>query len=342
MKRIYCGYGFGQWMGVLAVACFAGSTALAAQPASVGVPETRVLEAPRSDARSIETLVRGDPVTASNQPTDGYYKIRTASGQVGYVPESELSMSGPPPIEPLQQAEEPVQTAPPRAEAPAKETIDPPRKRYSGSSSDSSSKTFLPRPALRVFVGKSYFKLADIQDRLLSDELKDGSHIGAEYRQPLSGAWSLLFRAESVSGKWSIIAPINDGDYEVTASMIPLQAGIAYQFTSFESFELGIALLGGMGYQASAKVASLTDSTEEVEYGGNPVGASFKFDGAWSFTDAIGLYFEGGYRFFDVPTANPTASGTKTTSPYITDGFYEQLKVQFTGAFASLGLQIRF
>ena len=75
MKRVL-------WVLVWILFCL---SAIAAQPARVDEAGTPLYETLGKNKQVVQQLPRGAPVAASNYPTNGYYKVRTSDGKVGWI-----------------------------------------------------------------------------------------------------------------------------------------------------------------------------------------------------------------------------------------------------------------
>lgn len=64
----------------------------AARTALVDVDQTAMLSGPQKDSQVLAHLKKGQHVTASNYPTEGYYKIRTVDGTLGWVKANTLEL----------------------------------------------------------------------------------------------------------------------------------------------------------------------------------------------------------------------------------------------------------
>jgi uncharacterized protein YgiM (DUF1202 family) len=64
----------------------------AARTAVVDVDQTDMLRGPQKSSQVLMHLKKGQRVTASNYPTEGYYKIRTVDGTLGWVKADTLEL----------------------------------------------------------------------------------------------------------------------------------------------------------------------------------------------------------------------------------------------------------
>lgn len=78
---------------------FITSSAYAARSAVVDV-ETDLLTVPKNTASSVTRLKKGTKVAASNYPTEGYYKVRTPEGTLGWVKGNTLILGPMPDLTP--------------------------------------------------------------------------------------------------------------------------------------------------------------------------------------------------------------------------------------------------
>jgi uncharacterized protein YgiM (DUF1202 family) len=77
---------------VWALAFFSTAPAFAARTAVVDVDQTEMLRGPQKNSEVLQTLKKGQHVTASNYPTEGYYKVRTVDGTLGWVKANTLEL----------------------------------------------------------------------------------------------------------------------------------------------------------------------------------------------------------------------------------------------------------
>ena len=82
------------WIGAVAFVTGFAVGAWAAQPARVEIDGAKLSEGPGKSTRTLEKLHKGQALAVSNYPTQGYYKARTAEGNVGWVPVDSLQLPG--------------------------------------------------------------------------------------------------------------------------------------------------------------------------------------------------------------------------------------------------------
>lgn len=89
MKRGFCLLGT---LGVFGLCVLVPAVAFAARFATVDDDEATIQKGPGRKFGSEGTVKRGTRIHASNYPTEGYYKIRTPSGVIGWVKADSLSL----------------------------------------------------------------------------------------------------------------------------------------------------------------------------------------------------------------------------------------------------------
>jgi uncharacterized protein YgiM (DUF1202 family) len=77
---------------VLALSIFSMAPAFAARTAVIDVDQTEMLRGPQKNSEVLQYLKKGQHVTASNYPTEGYYKVRTVDGTLGWVKANTLEL----------------------------------------------------------------------------------------------------------------------------------------------------------------------------------------------------------------------------------------------------------
>ena len=61
-----------------------------------GSTDAVIFELPSVQAPTVGKIKRGKFVSASNQPTQGFYKVRTQDGRIGWISDQDLSFPPPP------------------------------------------------------------------------------------------------------------------------------------------------------------------------------------------------------------------------------------------------------
>lgn len=81
---------------VWALALCSSASAFAARTAVVDVDQTELLRGPQKSSEVLQYLKKGQHVTASNYPTEGYFKVRTVDGTLGWVKANTLELGAMP------------------------------------------------------------------------------------------------------------------------------------------------------------------------------------------------------------------------------------------------------
>src|SRR5262249_25466693 len=96
------------WLALLFLFSLLPARAYASRAAVVDVDGSELREGPGTSYKVVDRLSKGAPVAASNEPIEGFYKVRTISGTIGFVaadvlvlqpiPSDDGSASNPPPM----------------------------------------------------------------------------------------------------------------------------------------------------------------------------------------------------------------------------------------------------
>ena len=95
------------------------SVAAAARPMAVSVFEARAYAEPRDDAEVVEVFVEGTELSAAEEATDGWLRVRLASGAVGWMHEGDLKPNREPAT--ILRRPEPAPAPPPRVQVYVKD-----------------------------------------------------------------------------------------------------------------------------------------------------------------------------------------------------------------------------
>jgi uncharacterized protein YgiM (DUF1202 family) len=77
---------------LILLSLFIIGVAHAARRAKVDVDNTEMYRGPQKDSEVLTHLKKGQRLTASNYPTEGFYKVRTVDGMIGWVKADTLNL----------------------------------------------------------------------------------------------------------------------------------------------------------------------------------------------------------------------------------------------------------
>lgn len=286
---------------------FLTTNAFAGRYATVGTDEVAVYEQPNPGSKTLETLKKGAVVGASNLPIDGYHKVRTRSGFIGWVAADTLRL-------------DPIGGGAPSSVASNAAR----RKIASDGSADSPSWSRLARThegkiRISALGGLDFFSTSKVVSSLPSLGLS--YNVGGEFIYMFSGAWGLVLRGEYLFNK-SGITDLAGNQYQLTTSSIPILTGIEYSFWGrVVSFHVG--LLGGIALPSSSSsaITSGTNVGATTTLSANHFTAMLRTNLDWRVSSVVSLYLEGGYRYAIPPAfslAGTTAPAAQIFQPAVT------------------------
>jgi hypothetical protein len=253
-------------------------------------------ETPEASSFALEELKPGTRLFTSDRPTSGFFKVKTPSGQVGWVSESALSFE----------------------EGSARWAVN--AKTQAQSAKGSRRKTEESRPfavGLRVAGGFSLFTLANFNSSFNTDVLKNGLSGGIELVYPLAPSFAVALRAERILRGVTLNVTDINATYALTASATPVMLGAELRLLTMGSSSLALSGFGGLGLGTSFKsVRGSTESGDVIEYSGTPATFMGRLDWEWRVAPHFGLGFEAGYRLCKLSQARPsvTVGGVASSS----------------------------
>lgn len=265
---------------IVSLAMICGSFVLISYPASaarLGVidpSKASVLEEPKKDSRVLEDLKKGDRVAASNFPLQGYHKIRTAAGTVGWIEENSLVLQPIPPADPDD------------AEDPAVAKADPLKKKIV-------DKVVKQHVRIKLLAGADFFNMNTVVNHF---SLGQAIYFGGELTVLFTPGFGLVLRAEKTLQSLNLTNGSSGYVYQTSLSSIPLMGGFEVGLLG-ETFSAHFALLGGVGLQSYVQVIGASDATNALIASPAPLTAIFRIDFTWQISRYFGLFIEGGYRY---------------------------------------------
>lgn len=303
--------------------------ALASRYAQVDVDSLEILAGPSRTFPVLETLKRGAPLTASNLPLEGYFKVRTASGVLGWVHAEQIKLlepgEAPPPLLP---------ETPAFATAPA--PIDP----KTGLEVQEAYDLF----KIKLYGGLGGVSMAGLKQLLGFSTFGYGPQWGAQFHYAHTPRIGLFVRSEIIFKGITIQdSTVSAGAvFTLDASTIPVFVGCEYALYSHRKFEWSTSAALGLGFAArmQSNYLSSTEVNNSTQFSSTAYGGLLKSDVEWRFHEKIGLFAEGGYRFLVTSDQTPSSAGDGAQL-YKLAGQYVPFRLDFSGLFGSLGFSFR-
>jgi hypothetical protein len=309
--------------------------AQAARGAIVDLDALDVRQGPGPRFKSLEKLGKGDPVTASNQPIEGYYKVRTASGTIGFVPADTLV------LQPTHSSDEGApaaalpapQTAAPEAvkpvKSPAKSAPKPARLSY-------------PGPRIKALGGYDFFDVGDVNDHLSANVLRFGYGAGLELEYPVMPWLAAVARVEYLFKAVAAHDGSTNKDFEMSVSSWPIVLGAQATLLTWESWSAHASLLAGLAPLTRISATSTSDSEPNVtEFSALGYTGVAKLDVAYSLNATWAFFAEAGYRYLTTSAQTPSLEGAGS-SIFQSGGEYVPIRINLSGPFVGLGVALAF
>lgn len=264
---------------ILAIAVFQGSFAWASRLGMIDVESADLQETPTKESSIVTQLKKGTRVLASNVPLEGYHKVKTADGRVGWVKISDLVLQDTPEEEP--------------------EKLENPKPSEFGKELDRGAKSNSMRgPSLKVRAlgGVTFYSASGIVANF--DNLSLGYTFGGEIHTFLSRSWSVGLRVETISQSVSISDASTSKNYSISLGSLPLLLGLEFQVLDDKDFLIHVAGFGGYAISTRVTSVSLSDTTDTTaESSSGALTGLLKADLHYKVSKGFTLFLEGGYRY---------------------------------------------
>jgi len=302
------------------ILCFGfwGTAALAAQFGKVIVDSANVLEFPNGGAKPISALKRNSVLQVSNVATEGFYKVRLPSGDIGWVSGNDIF----------------VMQSDPSAGTPRPGPVETKSEEAPKAPIEDSDEFWGDRTRIQLGFGVKDTLYGGLSDHFAGvDQLNYGKTISLEVQR----RWFYLlywgFRIELNTAK--------TGDQTLSATTVqrineftlPLQVGLMVHPIHTRKFRIGLGAYGGVSVvnytQVEQEVSSISSS---VKYSSiDPVGSGV-IQVVYGLTKAIGIYGEFDYRYHVTGEQSPTT----------VLGAIPAFQIDYSSYFFKAGLELRF
>jgi hypothetical protein len=241
--------------------------AQAFQAATVSNEFAQVKQTADPNSATTTTLAKGTRVNTSDQPTNGFYKVRSATA-MGWVAATDLSFG----------ATKQVATgARPRHRR---------KQKYQWEA--------------KIFTGLNFWSPSDINTVVGTTSMNTGTGFGAEIGYAVNPRLNIVLRIEHLSKTTTgtDISVVNNvsttNNIELDYSATPVMVGADYTLLPGNLISLdGSALIG----LASPTFNSIVNSAPDASFSGSSPALLIKVDLNWLVSDSFWLFGELGYRY---------------------------------------------
>jgi len=289
-----------------------GDSALAARKGVVELDEIELKETASKSGKVLEKLKKGEQVVASNLPLEGFYKVRTSSGTLGWIQEGQLTLEPVPPSDP--EATDGDSKSDPKD--PFKKPKEPER---------------IVRQTIR-FRGMGGLQMLSMNNMVPNYTISQSLYYGGDLAILFTPGFGIVFRGEQLRQQLNLTSSGSSNAYQVQLASLPVMGGLEFGVLG-DHFSVHVSILGGVGLQSSIKVVGTTDSTQGSVSAVMPLAALLKGDVTWQMSHVFGLFGEVGFRYLYAGGITPGGNSPALVSPSNLD---------FRGAFFGGGLSIGF
>jgi hypothetical protein len=297
----------------------------AAQLLKVEVDRAKIFEGPSRSAGVVSELPLDMPLAASNLSIQGFYKIRTEDGRLGFI---EVSNVGP-----LSQSEALSELYLPPDRAQVEEIL----------------KLAPEAPAdqkkIQLFFlgGYGIFNSPELSDATGLTGVRGGAHFGAELDARMSKGVSLGVRFEFIRSSASVLDLSGSNEYLWDFSSFPVQVGLALNFWLSQAVVFRADAFGGLGFttQLTSSPGDSSTATNQTVFSSMAPTFSTQLALQYWIQPGFALFVSGGYRYLrSSEIQEPIIEGASGTEIFKVNGSYVPFPINLSGVSVQAGLGI--
>ncbi|MGE4108720.1 MAG: SH3 domain-containing protein [Bacteriovoracia bacterium] len=300
-------------------------SASASQIVRVLEPLTPVFEKPNASARITDRLPRDAKVTASNTATQGFFKIKTPRGKLGWVRVTDVKV-------PERKVMPRGETSLPRAQSAGTSvtTGRPPEK----------SLNFL------FHMGLDFYKLQEFSD-LTGFPITAAFHFGLEGDLFISSNVFIGLRADLLRHTERVEDDDSAGTiYKMDVSSVPIMLGVGARLPIARNWAWEFSGFGGLAFNTEL-LATVENATEpnQTLLTASTFTALLHTHVAWSISDNFAIFLGGGYRILKTKNLTPTVEGNGNQifrQGGDVDADYVPIPINLSGVYLDGGISFSF
>jgi len=317
--------------------------AQAAQMGAVKDADADLLDAPGEKSNMIQKIKKGTQLAISNEPKNGYYKVRLPGGQIGWLPGRALGLAvdkaaGQQPQLPM---EEPLEQPEQRKKIntfPVDDSVEMARDERSTPDKAKKKTARKPRFQLRAFGGMNFFSATEANNLIQFDSLSNGFHFGGEAAVKVVKMFWAVARFErmfkSVTGKNTATNKM----YDFSLTSLPVSGGIKMSLFDDDDINGMISVLGGLGLSTKLDT-TCTGATTTMS--ANALTLVAKADVDLMISKKVAVFLEAGYRYHKTAKLTPATDATGSEILKL-NGVFVPIALDLSGLFAGLGVMFQF
>ncbi|MGK5084049.1 SH3 domain-containing protein [Bdellovibrionota bacterium FG-1] len=343
------GWTFAVFASVVGLAILANSNfVFAARAATVDVENVEFYEGPGPRYKVLERLMKGTKVAASNQAIEGFFKVRNASGAVGFIAadalifastssedsSSEIPFNGRSDLPKIG----PVEPLPPEPVQPA------------ASSSPAfpwDKKVVVQHIRFKILGGYNFFSMGDLNTLFgATSVMQSGYSFGGEFNWLVTHKITLVLRGEKVFKGVLARDTSTTSSYQLDLSSYPVAVGAEFKLTHSPKFSISLAILGGLAFSTDLTSTAVSAVAPNVtDLSATAFSGLAKLEGAFLLTKNLSVFAEVGYRYLRtvqmIPSTSAAVNGSAIFKDPNTQNFVP-VSLDLSGPLVSAGLALSF
>ncbi|NDG83503.1 MAG: hypothetical protein EBX52_00510 [Proteobacteria bacterium] len=301
---------------------FSGHFSIAAQMGKVVTDQAPLFEFPQKGSRVIGKVRKGLGYPVSNLPTEGYYKLRTNSGEYGWISGNDILVEGGK-VEAYQKdidgGSSPEPAAKEKTEAPSPE-----------------SEWWGDRTRIQLGMGAHALSYGGISDYISgTSALNFGSQYSLEIQRKFFYLIYGAVRVQMMSADTGSVQISNSGTKQrIQQHGIPIELGLILHPIHARKFRIGFGGYAGASVGTWTTVQTITSTQDQtVKYSSlDPIGtASVQI--TYGLSKALALFLDLSARYHVTGEQAATVQNSVNIPSF---------KINYSGYYASGGLELRF
>lgn len=303
----------------------------AAKLGQVDAEETILLQTPNANGTEIEVLQKDTYLIISNYPIEGFFKVRTKNGTIGFVSTRDVHVVTDPNI-----INKKLKKKSKKREAvPVKESDE----EDIALEEDIGKKVDRKNPLhVSVIAGQTFFTWGELVSTTSIQTFKNGFHLGVEFHVPLSEKFGLALRVESLTKSHTLTNSAGSQSNLLEVATIPMMLGANYILVK-NKFMINTSLFLGVGFNTAF---SSIASDSQTLYEAMALAGLLKFEVGYFISDAFFGFLEVGYRYLNASDVTVSSQGTGSTFLQNSDSSYKTLTINLGGLVLGLGVSLYF
>lgn len=297
----------------------------------VSVGSADLKQSPDDISPTVMTLTQGTAFNAADNERNGYYYIRTSSGQ-GWIKAESIGKGAGASQVPL------VDTAPPPQDASQASGQKQPlkKKKRSDYTPTSRKSKQLYDWGLKLFYALDLYTAADLNNAAGTNQFSNGAGIGGELEYFIKPKLALVFRLETISK--SVSGSDATGDnlaFQLSSTVV--SPGVEFVLGEGPSAFFDMSFFASYA-PTSLKLGVTGANTGSGTFSSTGIGFLAKLEAGLKIASLFNLYGELGYRYLSLKNVQPAGVDNSTASTF----FGSPVNINLSGPVVGVGLGFRF